>query len=557
MSTHHSAKIIQWWKAHRAAQKAFLKIPGVVSVGLGIKEVAKKLNGQVALIAYVEKKVAANQLAEEVLIPKTFMGVSTDVRQLPPHFSFLGNNQVLLGGNSIQRHTNSKGEPLPGTLGYIATHAATDVILSCEHVLKYNTEDKRKIYHPDVSRCGVFFYNKVGEAIAGIRTHHSFDAGHGEGAKDYFVDAAIASIDPGVTASKCIIDIPTINGSGDVTDSPTRGEDVITVRKTGIKTGNTKGEIEDVYFTTPLPMGTWVGRTPTGVFTVRPVTGFGFDYSVILQIRDAEIEGYYLSKEETIATFEAGAFNGTLTDLGDDKYEFSCELFVDTGDSGALIIDDTDAAVGMVFAGAIQTVPYYDEKGKEKFFQMPLGYAYCVHIRPLMDALGITIDASTGTCSSADLVVPESRMADGEPLDFPSVNQGLANLRGELQHSLFGKEMLYIIDTGISELVKLVHHNRKAVVAWNRANGPAYLASLLKCTTDYQRPLPKKVKDTPVETILQAMYKVLTETGSPFLRKALEQHKESLFYLLLECDNLQNLLKEIKIMTPTKTHSNA
>lgn len=554
MSTIDRAQKEKWHKIHAEAKEEFEQIPGVIAVGFGVKEVAGSLNGTVALIVYVAEKKAKKDVPVNELIPDEFKGVPTDIRVMLPnarYTPFGGQDAApLVGGGSIRAHPRDGEEPAAGTLGYMATNGdGVDVMLSAEHVMSHTKKDGNQVYAPDWSRCGLFYYNKVGETTDGCEANVSWN--NGIVTQDYFVDAAIATVNDGLTANRCIIDIASVTGSDDISSSPTREDGAtIEVRKTGILTGTTTGEIEDIALTSRSVAGDLIHR----LIKVRPTEAGAFTFEKTLQLRDVELrDGRVIPYALTLIEFEANANNGTITPLGDDTFTFTADVFGGQGDSGAVLVDDNDKVVGILVSGETLPMPSFTDKGKESFFGMPLGAGFGVHIGPVMEKLDISINTSSGTCSSTDLKLPEMISEIGEPLKFKDVNKGLAHIREELILSEAGRKLLSIVDVFNTEIVQLVHHDRQTMVAWQRVKGPGYLALLLKCASDYGRPFPKKVKNIPVEVILTRMFDVLMETSGASLRMALQENKELLFYLLLNCDNMQDCLQEIRQI---KIHQN-
>jgi hypothetical protein len=122
-------------------RQELLAIPGVVDVGVGIKEVDGGLTQQIAFRVYVEAKQPESALEADEIVPKSIRGFPTDVLEKVVPVPDLGfddgddwkNYSNKVGGSRIGNNVDGGGT---GTLGCFARLAdSTVVFFSNEHVM--------------------------------------------------------------------------------------------------------------------------------------------------------------------------------------------------------------------------------------------------------------------------------------------------------------------------------------------------------------------------------------------------------------------------------------
>lgn len=529
------------WDLHEKASEALGKIPGVVSVGLGPKEVKGELTNEVALLVYVEEKKPAADLEPEALIPSEYEGLKTDVQRIGNPVPF-GSKKVrpLCGGVQIRREPDQQGSPKPGTLTYIATRTSDNekVILSCEHVLLYRRADGRRVFQPDTSECCGIYYNRVGKVVKGTLGNVSWN--NGTFTSDYMVDAAIAEIKSGIGAERAILNISKIAGPGDLSTTPTEPDgSPIVVQKTGSVTGYTRGEVADVTFN----KGLWKKR----LIRIRPKSGHTTTYSERFTI-DTSVN----SVDQVILLYNALSTGGKATKLPGDVVEFTIPAFGVPGDSGAAIVDMAGRIVGILAAGDNFSFRGIKEDGSKAYFRFPGGEIWAIHIGPVLSELGIKIDPSTKkpekttTTRGKQIFVPGAGIDVEEPDEFDEINARLGRLEQELAAHPAGQRVNYLVKTFADELIDLVHTRRSVTVAWHRAQGPAFVALMLKGIREPGFALPKEVKGVRLVDALEKMHLVLKKEGSPALQAAIDEHAALVYALLTTCSTAEEMIASLK-----------
>jgi hypothetical protein len=252
-------------KVREQAVKELMKYPGVLAVGVGLKEVKGEVQRKLCFKVKVTKKIAESNLQSRDQIPDSICGFPTDVNEVVvtiPGSQDSSNYRPLLGGCQIGVSSKSGS----GTLGCLAKRNVDDkiVILSNWHVIVGNPDsiDGDSVGQPSHNGCcSCCACGEIADTVDGrFRTND--------------MDAAIALLDgqasdaiPEYAFINEILDIGLLAGSA----TPVVGE---TVWKRGRTTGLTKGQISDDNAVTATPYefysGLAVNRTSQWEITPIP-----------------------------------------------------------------------------------------------------------------------------------------------------------------------------------------------------------------------------------------------------------------------------------------------
>ncbi len=523
-----------WWRAHAEATETIANLPGVRGIGLGIKETARELTGEVAVIVYVDVKRPSEGLDPAERIPPAVAGVKTDVQRALKIATFGGT--TIEGGIQIRATPDDRDRPKPGTLGYIATRESdsANVMLSCQHVMRSRGGDNR-IFHPDVSRCCGKLKNRVGEVGEGTIGHVSFT--NSVDTSMYFVDAAIASIDAGINARKFISGVGAISGSGDLTATPIGGgSSTISVKKRGAKTELTGGTVDDVAYPFVQVPG---APTAQRVIRIRPASGNTFPFSITWQVPPGDVAGH-------VANFPTESLGGTATQVDSDRIRFDVPVFAVPGDSGSAVVDTSSGRiVGLVFSGSVYVLPAFQD-GRLGTGIVPTGFAVACHIPPVLAELGIRIDASTTPSAGRRRLLPGTEISADPPDRLELINARLGALESSLDAIPAGRRLTNLLREHVEELVDLVHHRRRVLVEWHRTRGPAFSALTLEAIADGRREMPEVVSGVSRDEMLRRMRDVLAVEGSAALKEALAENESFLLGLLAASRTVDDLVANLK-----------
>ena len=283
---------------------SILEKKNVVGVGIGRKIVDGQVTDELCVKIYVERKTALSRLTAEETIPRAFEAVKTDVVEVG-RIVFQGRrdrNRPTQGGDSIGScHSTQYGYIMAGTLG-AAIIDKTDgkrVLLSNNHVLANVDNDTETRAHAgdSVVQPGTLDGGSCTTDVIGtLKRWIPFSM-----SGDNEVDAAIADLTNSSDAIECQIgcDIGRINGSRILNEGDLNSQ----VQKCGRTTGYTTGTVLDV---------------------------------------DATVNvGYELLTP-------SGPVSRTIRFVD----QIMLTAMSDSGDSGSLILDMNEKAVGLLFAGS-------------------------------------------------------------------------------------------------------------------------------------------------------------------------------------------------------------
>jgi hypothetical protein len=429
-------------RVRKQAEEELMKLPGVVAVGVGLKQVKGEMQGELCFKVTVSKKKEEDEIKPADRIPAVIHGFKTDVNEISVTHAAVDARKYrpLMGGTQIEIN----GRSGQGTLGCFAKRNTDNkiVLLSNWHVLVEGTGSI------DGERVGQATHNgccsccACGE-IADV-TDGRFTTGN--------LDAAIALLQgqdtdtiPEARYLNEIIEIGTVCGSA----IPIPGE---TVWKRGRTSHLTKGQISNDNATT---------TTIYDIYNNFPVT-------------------------------RTGQYQITPTAPHVD--------FFLKGDSGSVSVNEHHQAILLNFA-----------------FDPTTHLTYANNLRDVEAALGISILNSTFHSVGKE-GVPLSSIAASQTIF--NLADSMKELEAELTQSREGKRMLELFKIHRAELIDLVNNKREVMAAWNRYQGPAYLAHIARSFRRDNKPVPEQIKSITLQSLLLKMTAVLQRNGSPELAKS-------------------------------------
>lgn len=180
------------------------------------------------------------------------------------------------------------------------------------------------------------------------------------------------------------------------------------------------------------------------------------------------------------------------------------KAFSDRGDSGSVVVNEDNEIIGLLWGGDPALDPNVD-------------VTFACHIGVVLTELnnaGIGINIETTPPGRPAVKVKKT----GAPkrMDTDIREKMLQSGRGTILVQLFEKHQ--------KEIRNLINHNRKVIVTWQRHQGPAFLAHLLKNIREENHNIPAAVGEIPLQELLIKMSAALKETGTVALQKDVEQY---------------------------------
>ena len=189
--------------------------------------------------------------------------------------------------------------------------------------------------------------------------------------------------------------------------------------------------------------------------------------------------------------------------------------FQDRGDSGSVIVNEKQEVVGLNYAA-----------------DLAAGIGYATSILPILSTLGITILNTTFHSSVAGKEgVPLSSRAIPD-FNIPNLASAFAEAEAELGQYSKGKEMIELFRHHREELLDLVNHKREVMAAWNRYQGPSFLAHIARSIRRDNKPIPEQIKGITLGNLLIKMTAVLQRNGSPELVRSITDNYMSVMDVL-------------------------
>lgn len=490
----------------REARCELGRYAGVVGVGLGCKERKGSLTEEVAFRVYVRRKKPVSQLQRNDLVPSFYQGVATDVVNASRGVltsSCEDNNKypVIIGGITVMiGRRDSQNRLSGGTIGFLATIDGVEgpdniALVSNHHVLGVNNGVVGDtVYQPDMSN--TLPNNSIGKVLKLPEIDNHPFAYPGEASADYWIDCAAAQIN--ICISSCChtncgesfgnwIHGLNVNGSDVIADIG-RAQVNDIVYKVGRATSRTKGIVRKINRDVP----------------VDPSLGLPSPKNLI------EIE--------------------PLNPNCDGLLRFS-----DEGDSGAAIVTEQGKLVGLLYTAAGQPQP-----------GQPLN-SLASHIAPVLDALKVTPITRAHPVQNNGAAV--TTMAELAAITDGRHNQSI-QLRERFLSLPEGPTARQLIDEHRTEVIRLVNHNRRVMVAWRRNQGPAFLNRAINNARDPQETIPGQIEGITRKALLGSMGDVLAELGSPGLREAIQRYRHQVLTLAEECDNLHEMVERLSEKQP-------
>jgi hypothetical protein len=329
------------------ARRTLGRLPHVTGVGLGWQEKCGEITDVMALRVYVRQKVARVELPQSHTVPADYDGLLTDV---VPTFTVVPASMATAAMQHSSPAPLQPGIPISnlrgmlpeqamgaqqsgmGTLGFFALvngiREREVVLVSNRHVLMaHGARRGSPVYAPVFSRRGEtsLVHASTLDPIAeikdeGAEQNHAFHY-NGEPDENYFVDCATAGLlaEPASPTENNGIPAPVVRGVARMHPLDALGYRAPRVRKFGGASGITQGRVVDV------------------AAPVENSNGPQRQHNIVIRGTDGS--------------------------------------FVSPGDSGAMVLNEHDQAIGMVW-GRSDHDP---------------NIAYACHIHPVLDRLGVTL----------------------------------------------------------------------------------------------------------------------------------------------------------------------
>ena len=430
-------------KVRKKAEEELMKLPGVVAVGVGLKDIKGELQRELCFKVTVQKKKEKSKLKAEERIPETIYGFKTDVNEIPFGEALLDSSKYrpLIGGTSIESSEQSGN----GTLGCFATRNSDNkiVLLSNWHVVVGNPNniDGARVGQPNHNGCcSCCACGEIADVVDG-----RFLTGN--------LDAAIALL------------------QGQESDTIPEERYLNEIIDIGIMAGSAA----------PLPAETLYLRGRT---TSKRSKGQVSNDNVPISITYKNYNDLVVSRTSQWAITPAVGFT-----------DFSVK-----GDSGSVCVNEHNQAVLLVYGADLTN-----------------HLSFACNIQTVETTLNIKIIDNTFVNVAGKEGV---RLSSTAPQTIFNLANSIEDLEVELMQFREGRRMLELFKIHRAELLDLVNHKREVMAAWNRYQGPSYLAHIARSVRRESKPVPEQIKGITLQSLLLKMTAVLQRNGSPELARS-------------------------------------
>jgi hypothetical protein len=305
----------------KKAQKDMFKKANVIGVGVGQKESEGKTSDELSLKILVQEKKSISALSSKDLIPKQLDGINTDVVQIGKVYAFQNpkaRHRPAMPGVSIGHYSITAG-----TFGAVVRDASTNkrLILSNNHVLanSNNASKGDTILQPGRADGGKDPQDRIADLERFVKI--AWKGGGGDDGDDKcpiaaFFEALLNSI-ASMTGSSTRLKQVKSTGPNLVDAAVAKPVNDEIIENAIMNIGEVQGTVDAVVGMAVKKSGRTTGYTEGRINTL-----------------DATIEVGYGSN---VAVFEQQILTNDMSD---------------PGDSGSLVLDEQNRAVGLLFAGS-------------------------------------------------------------------------------------------------------------------------------------------------------------------------------------------------------------
>lgn len=488
-----------------------MKYPGVRHVSVGLKITGNDTLLERCFHVYTDKKLSRGEMKPEDIVPPEINGIRTDVHEIGTAVLAvchdLSRYERIKGGISISNGTilvigGVIGGAHVGTLGAIGritgpckcnTFALTNwhVLYIGKSFLTPNVGAGSRIFHP-ASPGGttpdITTYD-IGKIVDGVFTTS--------------VDCGLVEINR--SCSNCC---------GVPYDNVIRGLETISPLAFNGITGPGTASTGDVLY--------YVG-VRSGPTTVRVITDSAPKFIEVPN----EVIG-----DERITTSTTGTtvrnFVGQLKLQLEGTHACNSSIpmpstytgpaisrAIDHGDSGSLLVNARNQAVGLVFASD-EAIP------ASAPFTL---FGYANHYSQVISAL-----SAAGHTFEINYTEAPTGGSRGESIAGFTVpdNEVLLSWKKRVEAHPRSRAIADAVARHREEVLLLINHCRPVTVAWHRGKGPAYAATIFNNVNEGKFEYPPSINGVTADQLLLRMYHALVENGSSGLREDLYSLKDDI-----------------------------
>jgi hypothetical protein len=195
------------------------------------------------------------------------------------------------------------------------------------------------------------------------------------------------------------------------------------------------------------------------------------------------------------------------------------------GDSGSVVVDAQNRVIGLLFGSTIPAgAPSWANRIEDVMSLMHIDI-------PVMGTAGAAMIAGhgTGTTQRRDVV-----------------RQEWTATVARLRETEAGRQWAALAERHAEEVADLVRRDRATTVAWQRAQGPAFVGHYLNTLRESGYQAPEEIVGVRPENLLLSMFAVLRDRGSPALADAVGANYLAALELTRGCRRVDDVIARLE-----------
>jgi hypothetical protein len=484
-------------KAQQELSIRLAALPGLRAVGIGAKEIAGTLTERAAIKVYVEYKRPLEDIPVEERIPATFLGFATDVVETGVISDVAGPSGADRPGD-FDRGDDARHRPLTGGIQIVADDGPGIAgTLGC---FVWEQADHNKVYALTCHHIAAPLGGKpaVGQPTAMgswcdccIGVFGRCAAGDIELVNRRDRDEALVRLNPGAQYMADII------GAGAL------GADIV------VRGQHHLSDTE-----------AWSGK-----------------YAVRKRGQRTRLTGGVVGSRVASTTVS----NNILIINANPASSGGTSFFAFEGDSGSVVINDSDEVVGLVYArddsghGYALTIDNVlnrlaaDLGGGVALQPATAANPGIVQTVPGVAMVAVPAEV-TSALNSVSVVGIELKVPVGGWAlpDAPSQPAVLAQIGRDLDESPSGRQLVQLWLDHHDELAALFHSNRRLASAWHRSGAAALFQLFTRMSADPSVRFPESVHGQPIGRCIEQVYQLFAQSATARLRRDLERARSLL-----------------------------
>lgn len=494
--------------------KKVQNVPGILGIGIGLKEVGGIPSDQISWRLYVRKKLPKNALRPEYIFPPSFFGIPTDVIPKAESRITYGEDTVTLLRPGVVIGSDAGSS---GTLGCFAIRRGQPdkiVILSNSHVVYSDSgslgmTSDMDIGQPKVScswccKCKVIGNAKRADANNAFGPWVETQVQGFANQRGVLTDCAIADFNKKRDYTNNIENVGMITGTPPAGSLGLNSGD--SVEMIGSTSGYVKGKVLTFTFNAQIVGGAAISNLLYPCFVEGTSVSENF-------------AGVYPNINQLVF----------IPDPDRDNAETKT-YFARHGDSGSVIVNSARQVVALLSRAWVVGENTADNLNPYLASPLPahvgsMGIANPIY--PVLDHLSIEIPNNlqgTKVSSGNTISVPSAESEDIIEVDADLwLSRKADELEVEVRTFSLGREVADKINQHRPEVFQLVNHARPVTLTWHRNKGPAFVAHCLRSVKEPDHEMPFEIEGISRELLIKRMANVLKEHGSDALCRDIDR----------------------------------